>query len=350
MSFLLLESEEGKIKKKIKRLRGEKKIKTQLIKKNQIVKIEERGDNFCCIRAILTAISYLNKVLPTKSLKKRNEIEKRNENELKKIVKSLNFNDSAIGINEIKRIEAYLEIFSISVINGDKGFVEKYLYKGVKNEKFIYIILTNNHYDTIPSIKRYFNHSYFCDSCKRGTKNVGKHYCKETCFCCYNQNCLKISKEKRKCQKCKVYSRNFKCMQRHNFVVCNKKEFCKKCDFIKFKKHVCLNQKYCSNCKLNVDFDHRCFINKDKNFKFENKFESYIFYDYECMQINNINIPNLVVARKVCAGCLDKENFCKDKCQLKIFERNEDFCQWLFEQDNSIGIAHNFKVRKQKIK
>ena len=321
-----------------------KRLNTKSAKSNQIVKIPVKNDNFCAIRAVLTAISYLKKELPNKSNKKTDEIAKKNEKKLKIIVKKLNLEDRPITLVEIKRIEAYLKKYSISVINGDKGVIEKFYYKGVNLENFIYVILTNNHYDMIPSMKRFFSQKYYCDYCKKGANNLLKHYCKNTCFSCYSQKCVTIKKEKRKCLKCKTKTRNFKCMQRHNSFICEKKVDCKKCLMIKLKNHQCVGQKYCKNCTTTVNLDHLCYLKKDKYFDHESKFESYIFYDYECLQKNTINIPNLVVARKVCKNCLDKNEFCKEKCEIKVFHDNDSFCDWIFQQEYSICIAHNFKA------
>ena len=131
-------------------------------------------------------------------------------------------------------------------------------------------------------MKAFFTYKYYCDYCKKGTNNLLKHYCKDTCFSCYSQKCVILKKEKRKCLKCKTKTRNFKCMERHNFFICEKKVYCKKCLMIKLKKHQCVGEKYCKHCAKTVDFDHLCFLAKDKHFEHESKFESYIFYDYEC--------------------------------------------------------------------
>ena len=58
--------------KKVKRLR------TKSAKSNQIVKVPEKNDNFCAIRAVLTAISYQKKELPNTSKKITDEIGKKN--------------------------------------------------------------------------------------------------------------------------------------------------------------------------------------------------------------------------------------------------------------------------------
>jgi hypothetical protein len=127
---------QSKKAKKVKRL---KKNPKKNVKQNQIVKINNYDDNFCAIRAILTAISYEKKELPVRSTKITNQINKKNEKKLKLIVKKLNLEDKPIGLEEIKWIEAFLNTYSISIINGDKGVIDKFLYKGTKLKYFIYI-------------------------------------------------------------------------------------------------------------------------------------------------------------------------------------------------------------------
>jgi hypothetical protein len=74
------------------------------------------------------------------------------------------------------------------------------------------------------------------------------------------------------------------------------------------------------------------------------KFNGYFLYDYECTQLNGTHVPNLVIARKVCIKCIEKETYCENDCLLIIFYDNDSFCEWLFQQENTVAIAHNFKV------
>ena len=65
------------------------------------------------------------------------------------------------------------------------------------------------------------------------------------------------------CQK-PIY--NEVCARIHKESVCSEVTICKKClkSKHKYNAHVCENQKYCLNCKMGVELDHRCFILTEK--------------------------------------------------------------------------------------
>ena len=107
-----------------------------------------------------------------------------------------------MGIPEIKQIERYLKYYSISIMDGKKGFEEqKFYYKGPVNKYFIYLLFTESHYNVINSMKALLYVPYYCNHCKKGYKNNDDHSCTETCFCCKKQGCLKIL-ENLRCLKC----------------------------------------------------------------------------------------------------------------------------------------------------
>jgi hypothetical protein len=97
--------------------------------------------------------------------------------------------------------------------------------------------------------------------------------------------------------------------------------------------------------------------------KNKEKLNRYIYYDFECSQENEIHIPNLCVAERVCQHCdsLDIDTPC-DHCQATqrrfVFEGPhtlKDFMEWLleteandrgaltFKNQDAIVIAHNLK-------
>ena len=250
-----------------------------------------------------------------------------------------------MGIPEIKQIERYLKYYSISMLDGKKGFQEqRFYYKGPANKYFIYILFTESHYNVIKSMKALLDVSYYCNFCKKGYNDNDDHTCSETCFCCKKQGCLKIGKNL-KCLKCKQKARNSECLQFHNEYICKKKSVCDFCnDIIIKKKHVCINQKYCVNCKKVVSQEHLCYLQRDKFPKKDSL--PLIFFDYECYQKNNKHIPNYIVAKKICVLCLKlegSESDCKS-CTQNEFVNNNDFCEWLFSQEEKcVAICHNFK-------
>ena len=89
-------------------------------------------------------------------------------------------------------------------------------------------------------------------------------HAKKHVFAVKKQGCLKIL-EKLRCLKCKQKARNRECLQFHNEYICNKKTLCNVCgDIVIKKRHVCLNQKYCVNCRKIVSEDHLCYQQPDK--------------------------------------------------------------------------------------
>ncbi|CAF0902143.1 unnamed protein product [Brachionus calyciflorus] len=111
----------------------------------------------------------------------------------------------------------------------------------------------------------------------------------------------------------------------------------------KSKKHVCGQlSKWCRNCAKSVEMYHRCFIKPGKNQDEEEKFDGFIFFDYEAYVDNGVHVPNLVMAQKVCIKCLNSKERCID-CNQYISKENNSFCEWLFKQENYIAVAHNLK-------
>ncbi len=49
---------------------------------------------------------------------------------------------------------------------------------------------------------------------------------------------------------------------------------------MKYKNHVCINEKWCENCKESVDLEHKCFVKIKKNEETAQpeSFEGYIFF------------------------------------------------------------------------
>ena len=240
------------------------------------------GDNFCALRAILLAKAYLDleknliKVFPDNTtLKHQAEI----------ILKALKFKNKPMGINQIREIEIFLKYYSIAVLDGKNGIRNTYLDKGLQNKYYLYICLTNSHYNVIPNMATFYNCSYFCNYCRKKYSN-NDHRCPGTCKCCQRQDCNEILNqsihENLECKKCKRVAKKKVCLETHLFLVCDKREFCLTCELVKSKKHVCLNEKFCDLCKKKVKLDHKCYLKKDKTFwMYNKKFSGYIFYDYE---------------------------------------------------------------------
>jgi len=146
------------------------------------------------------------------------------------------------------------------------------------------------------------------------------------------------------CEICNLQCYSEKCSNIHKEKTCINVKNCKDCNSFKGRNHVCNeNHKWCKNCQLAVDEEHRCFINPEIKEKEFPDFKGYIFFDYEAYVENGVHVPNLVMAKKVCIECLNENSNCQE-CEKKfVFYDNKSFCDWLFIQDNFIAIAHNLK-------
>ncbi len=91
----------------------------------------------CLLRAILVAIAYYNDEPYKKSYKKPND--KRMASHVKTIKSKLNLPEHGCGIQEIVQIEAFVEDYCITLIDGYS--LSKFFYKGPKKDKsFTYYI------------------------------------------------------------------------------------------------------------------------------------------------------------------------------------------------------------------
>ncbi len=94
----------------------------------------------------------------------------------------------------------------------------------------------------------------------------------------------------------------------HHEIKCQNKNRCIECGRYEKKNHIC-NGRYCINCKMFVDIEHKCYIltleEKLANSKKSQhkEWKGYIFFDYECMNENR-HIPNLILAKKNCQKCI----------------------------------------------
>lgn len=259
-----------------------------------------------------------------------------------------------------------------------------------KSQKNIYILHTAEHYDCINSIKEFLHTDYFCHLCTLAYRidSNKPHICEASCkTCTRTENCIPqdLSGYDIKCEYCKIKCNSVLCYELHlkhrcrlalTCVICNEKKKT-------YGIHVCLNQKYCSNCKIPVDLDHKCFIRTDQE-KYETqnakkqtriikirnnrnnknssnnntsnitqdndeeeKSKGLIFYDYEAhVNSTGVHEANLVIASKKCIHCLNSvEANCYQKCKIYKFYDNDSFCEWLISKEHKgfTAIAHNFK-------
>jgi hypothetical protein len=125
-------------------------LQMSLENKSSVIKIQN-DDNYCAIRAIVTAKMHLDlengfivKLLDKKEF----------ETQLFHIIGKLKLPNKKMGVNEIIQIERYLKFYSITIYDGEYNeFNNKFIYTSPSNRYFIYILYTKSHYNVILSMK-----------------------------------------------------------------------------------------------------------------------------------------------------------------------------------------------------
>jgi hypothetical protein len=323
---------------------------------NILVKITNT-DNNCLFRAVIVAVSYLkfkmeedaskkhDLMAKYKSVKRYTGIQNPKVNRLKQAI-NIDY-DGPYGLDVVKKIEKYLKI-GINIL-GDVSFFYKYLTRGdIQYEEQIYLFSNNNHYDVINSLPSFFSAKNYCTKCESAfNTDLVDHPCYEICKICTKKDCKKTAFII--CDWCKTVCQNQNCLTHHE-TKCQNQKRCIECGRYEKKNHIC-NGRYCINCKIFVDFDHKCYIlthdEKLANSKSQQKdCIGFIFFDYECM-IEKRHIPNLIIARKNCQKCVEiwksgtRSIECKSDCGVRKFGTNVLFCEWLFDQTDYIAMAHN---------
>lgn len=328
---------------------GGSNIQNAFLESNHCVRfVFNPNDSFCSIRAVLIAKAYVDKEA------KRNDLCKMNSPELDsrtaRVVNDLRLQNQPMTLEIFNRLEAYLCDYRISVFD-QKNCIRR----GNKSyfNKFIYINYDNGHYNAIVNIKRYFGKNFFCDNCLVAFDSKNQHrMCPNRCLVCQDPKCIPKSSNFI-CSFCSAVASSKKCLESHQEFQCQVVNKCKKCFMFKKKQHVCVDEKYCQNCRKAVPRkSHRCFVlteGEKKNIRKSAEIKGYIFFDYEATQENQEHKANLVCAIQLCMQCVSKQihDFqhlqCPKECGQRTFFDNVSFCSWLFKQPNYTAIAHNMK-------
>jgi hypothetical protein len=179
------------------------------------------------------------------------------------------------------------------MINGKKSIP---IYQGVVSvdKKFIYLLLLDNHYYVIRSPAKFFRSSNFCDYCKHPYEKKSFHNCTFICYACKLTSCKVNTYKFIKCDKCDILCNGSDCLNNHKNIICIPKKNCEICLGPKKFNHICDGDfKYCNNCRVQVDFDHKCFIVAETIKK--QVINGYLFFDYETSQESGKHVPNLVI-------------------------------------------------------
>ena len=372
-------------------------IDNDLLCKRAIVKI--RNTDYSCLpRAIVVGYKHLMTKLSKdqESLKVYNRIRdyrcSLQRIEATNLRQGVGIPDNRFGtIEDIYLYEDFLQV-GIVVISARAG--NRKVYPGspkYENKIFLYHsgLPGKGHFDTIVKVNALLCKQYYCDKCDKGFKSRTSHKCDVWCNVCGRENCQKKN-DSRSCPDCNKEVRSESCYIAHKLEkkrkgthimlpsLCEQNWQCKECG-ISLKRnekenHEC-GEITCHNCGHNYmsNDKHLCYM---RSFTSDLDPDKFIFYDFECTQVDGKHRPNFVVAHSICNECennpVTAEATCKNcgsRCiicdkfneQEKEFERypcegcgkrqvifkgsntQQDFCKWLISKQHKdfTVIAHN---------
>lgn len=92
--------------------------------------------------------------------------------------------------------------------------------------------------------------------------------------------------------------------------ICSKTINCSKCSRYLSLNHVCIDERWCKNCKAAVPMSHMCCIKtqeqREERKPQVKKFDGFVFFDYECMNVDGFHKPNMIIAQKMCTKCTEE--------------------------------------------
>ena len=330
----------------------------------------KNNDRMCCARAIVTSKAQVDNSPEWNSIRQGRYEQDFLAKELHNLAHVPE--DRMCGREEwVKFQGAVGEAYQLKVVSRD--FFNAIVYEGPEAEKKLYIYCAENHYAVITSMPAFVERHYYCHTCNAGYNNLGGHVCKNGCDHCRGSNACHFVEWKG----CNACNRSFKsdaCYQKHLASrVCSTLKACSLCFqlYHVYKEHIC-DMVYCKVCKEPQPVGHLCYMKPlkpcggigdaedvgeeldgepvAKKRKKKKKVQRYIFYDFEAMLVEKRHVPNLCVAHRVCADCIEQpmegSHVCPCKRERVIFKGEttlQDFGDWLFsgKQKGAICIAHN---------
>ena len=250
---------------------------------------------------------------------------------------------NGIAYEDFDKFQNYLSPeYQIIVVTPPKSF---YYVGTMASNKQLYLFLSDNHCDSLLSIKAFLRCEYFCKVCLKGYAKTGKHKCDGICqYCFINSGKCKEEEMLIDCDECKRSFANQTCFDNHKSVtkVCPRIWKCQNCNnTLNTKTHFCERTK-CRICKAIVPISgHLCYITPNDTNKLkldDEKPKIFIFYDFESQKIKDkesqfLHRPNICVVNIVCDKCWSSEG--KDRKKLWC-----DFCgnkEYIFRGINAVN-------------
>src|SRR6266571_4798346 len=148
-------------------------------KKDSVVKIRNE-DNSCGYRALALGILFIEGV------ESREWRRLRESNATQRDAAENLCQDFGLDINQTLSIEMITELqeridYQIIVIDARTG---GQLFKGPLNDKTIFLLYDNEHYDMIKSMTGFLRRQHYCQTCNRGFNDPAHHRCESVCKDC----------------------------------------------------------------------------------------------------------------------------------------------------------------------
>jgi hypothetical protein len=168
-------------------------------------------DNFCCPRAIITALTYHTDDIfgAKRNIAKIREGRKVQTELTMELCKRLgDYNEEGFTLEDIKIVEELLNI-QVKVVCAES--FNTVIYSGEEKEMKVYLYKNGNHFDVINSMKAFLGSSYYCCRCDKPYYHKHKHRCStsvEVCKLCRKSEHSEETKNKIFCENCNRYCFN----------------------------------------------------------------------------------------------------------------------------------------------
>jgi hypothetical protein len=326
-------------------------INVEKWRRNSKKLVQIARDGYCVPRSIIVSKAYEDGVKGLEWRRIRADLKKI---QFKKAVElcekaGVTVSETGVQFEDIGKFQNVLSPdYQLIIVKSPKS----YYYIGPQAEKQLYLFMSENHCDSLLSIKAFLGCDHFCKKCLKGFTGKTSHCCDGICEYCYDTNQCTIESTLIKCKECNREFANNVCFSKHKekTKICKKIWKCGNCSkILKTRVHQCGKYK-CRICKVLVPFSgHHCFItpnDKNKIMKEDQLSKIFIFYDFESQQIPQkmneyVHKPNLCVANVTCDACWDpiskdrKNSWCHF-CGMKeyIFKGSNtvrDFNRFIFD-------------------
>ena len=312
----------------------------------KVVKIV--GDGLCSARAIVVSKAYVDGIKGLEWRRVRSDRMQEQYMRAKDLCEKshISLPIEGIRIEDFERFHDFLSPeYQLIVVTPPKEF---FFIGQPFSEKQIFVLLSNNHCDSLLSIKAFLKCDYFCKRCIKGYVGRLNHSCEETCKCCFGIDpCIEATTKI--CESCHRMFVSEMCFNRHKneTKICNQIKKCNECSKVyKGKNHECFKKCF-KTCNMNIPYNgHLCYISPLDKFKLKSEDENkriFIFFDFESILIPRkmnefVHKPNLCVLNIVCDECWRKD--LKDRKEEHCF-----FCgqkEYIFRSTNCIRDFNKF--------